>query len=228
MHRRSSKFLINEKKLQEILEAHPDWLVLSINDNISSDYTSIYFDTPFLSCYYDHLIGRRRRYKIRIRHYSNSNLSFLELKRKALRGITIKDRWPIDNNLEINNLEFTRIHQKLNQANFTNVYSHLTETLTVKYSRTTLLHPESNTRITIDSNVSFSNSFGDKVFANDFYILEIKSNNNIYAVDKILYSFGIRPMLGLSKYCLGILSLNPKMKKGRFAKSYRMIFDSNF
>jgi len=228
MERRSSKFLIDKRKLQEILSNRSDWLVLSINGKIEADYTSVYFDTSIYSCFLDHNKGRRRRYKIRIRHYSNTNLTFLELKRKASRGLTIKERWLIENNFKLVDLDFTPIHNKLIQAKFTNIYQNLIDTIIVKYSRTTLFHPESNTRITIDSNISFTNNFDKRVLIDDFCILEIKAHPNVYTVDRILYRFGIRPVLGLSKYCLGILSLNPDLKKGRFAKAYRMLFDSNF
>ena len=55
-------------------------------------YRNRYFDTAGLQGYHDHLQGRRRRFKIRTRHYGDPAATMLELKLKGGRGETVKRR----------------------------------------------------------------------------------------------------------------------------------------
>jgi hypothetical protein len=58
-------------------------------------YRSLYFDTPDLRCYHDHRRGKRLRQKVRIRHYPERQLSFLEVKTKMNEATTDKLRRPL-------------------------------------------------------------------------------------------------------------------------------------
>ena len=55
-------------------------------------YRNRYFDTGDLVSYHDHRQGRRRRFKIRTRHYGDPAATMLELKLKGGRGETVKRR----------------------------------------------------------------------------------------------------------------------------------------
>jgi len=55
-------------------------------------YESVYFDTPRLQFYRDHVQGRRLRHKVRTRRYVDSDLTMLEVKEKGGRGETVKHR----------------------------------------------------------------------------------------------------------------------------------------
>ena len=52
-------------------------------------YESVYFDTPRLQFYRDHVQGRRLRHKVRTRRYVDSDLTMLEVKEKGGRGETV-------------------------------------------------------------------------------------------------------------------------------------------
>jgi hypothetical protein len=56
-------------------------------------YRTKYFDTPELTSYHDHRRGRRRRCKVRVRHYLERQVSYLEVKLKGARDSTAKARW---------------------------------------------------------------------------------------------------------------------------------------
>ena len=71
-----------------------DWRALEINGRRSFGYRSTYFDTENLLTYRAHLQRRRKRYKVRVRRYLDSDACMLEVKRKGLRGLTVKERRP--------------------------------------------------------------------------------------------------------------------------------------
>ena len=64
-----------------------DYNILEIANERQFRYDNLYFDTPDNICLEDHIRGRKNRFKVRIRSYSNSNISFLEVKS---RNISIK------------------------------------------------------------------------------------------------------------------------------------------
>src|SRR4051794_32133208 len=57
-------------------------------------YRNTYFDSPDLGAYRAHMQQRRRRYKIRTRHYVDSGLKLFEIKLKGRRGETVKHQMP--------------------------------------------------------------------------------------------------------------------------------------
>ena len=64
--------------------------VLQIEQRRLAAYSTVYFDTPDLTCHRAHLQGRRRRWKARTRRYLDGDLCRLELKTKGVRGRTVK------------------------------------------------------------------------------------------------------------------------------------------
>src|SRR3954464_15390096 len=71
-----------------------DWAALEIEGRRQFGYTSTYFHTADLATYRAHLQRRRRRYKVRVRQCIDSGSCMLEVKRKGLRGLTVKERRP--------------------------------------------------------------------------------------------------------------------------------------
>ncbi|MDN5745979.1 MAG: VTC domain-containing protein, partial [Nocardioidaceae bacterium] len=55
-------------------------------------YESVYFDTADLALFRAHRQGRRHRYKVRTRTYTDSDQCLVEVKMKGRRGATIKKR----------------------------------------------------------------------------------------------------------------------------------------
>src|SRR3712207_2059730 len=71
-----------------------DFRALEIAGERLQRYDSVYFDTPELTSYKEHLQGRRKRFKCRTRLYGTS-VCFLDLKVKGRRGQTVKSRLPL-------------------------------------------------------------------------------------------------------------------------------------
>ena len=96
MKRVDTKFLINRKKLESIfstLSSH--YKILKVKDVIKSKYSSFYFDTVNYKFFLDHHNGKLNRAKVRFREYVDSKTSFLEIKRKNQKGVTIKKRMKV-------------------------------------------------------------------------------------------------------------------------------------
>ena len=84
------------ERLVAELRGRDDWSALEIDGRRLFGYESVYFDTPDLATYRAHLQRRRCRYKVRVRRYLDSGQCMLEVKRKGVRGLTVKERRPHD------------------------------------------------------------------------------------------------------------------------------------
>jgi len=71
-----------------------DVKVLQIDSQVSQGYASTYYDTPDMDSYLLTALKRRRRFKVRTRSYLSSKASFLEVKTRGPRGVTVKKRIP--------------------------------------------------------------------------------------------------------------------------------------
>jgi hypothetical protein len=92
-----AKYLLSRDALPGLLERlAPTHRVLEIEGGRAFEYRTTYFDTPELGAFRDHLQGRRRRLKVRVRHYAHTDDCFLELKLRGPHGATIKRRQPCD------------------------------------------------------------------------------------------------------------------------------------
>jgi hypothetical protein len=70
--------------------------VLEIEGKRAFTYTTRYFDDVERSSYFDHLQRRRKRGKVRVRHYVDAGFSYLEVKLKEQRATTSKRRLSVD------------------------------------------------------------------------------------------------------------------------------------
>ena len=93
LKRTDTKFILREADLIELLpELAAHYTCLETNNTKLSHYNSQYFDSPDYYFYKQHHNGNAGRIKVRIRSYVESDLSFLEIKRKDKKGDTIKKR----------------------------------------------------------------------------------------------------------------------------------------
>jgi len=89
------KYLVPVDRFAELAARLPDaYAALEIDQLRGFAYESVYFDTPDLLTYRQHLQGRRRRYKVRTRTYLDSGDCSFEVKLKGRRELTIKARLP--------------------------------------------------------------------------------------------------------------------------------------
>ncbi|MCI0522410.1 MAG: VTC domain-containing protein, partial [Bacteroidales bacterium] len=93
MNRVDTKYLFPVSKLPELLENAVDsYHILEIEGRREFNYTTVYFDTPSLLFFNQHVTGRLTRHKVRLRTYDTNGLTFLEVKEKSNKGRTSKTR----------------------------------------------------------------------------------------------------------------------------------------
>ncbi len=217
LNRQDTKFVFSVEQLPTILDKIIDsYYVLEVNGNRISNYASLYYDTIDLYTYIEHHNKRANRFKVRYRHYIDSDLLFFEVKVKSNKNRTVKKRIQQDNttfkfNEEAKNLLNNLALSKVNE---------LVPTLWVYYKRITLVHKYLKERVTIDINLSFKNCInGEIINYPELAILELKQERfkRSSTVVKELKHSKIYPFK-LSKYCLGTLSFNPQIKHNNFKK----------
>ena len=93
MNRIDTKYAVSRAVLPAILEAaKADYYVQEIDGKRIATYDTMYYDTESLDMYVRHHDRQLVRQKIRIRQYVDSDLTFLEIKRKNNKGRTKKKR----------------------------------------------------------------------------------------------------------------------------------------
>ena len=221
MIRRDSKYLVSTAQLDGFLQRiAPDFQLLEIDGLHQFNYHTQYLDTADLQCYFDHNKGRRKRLKLRFRHYVDSDLYFLELKLKGQRNLTQKYRQPIDATTFQQGRLTTALTEFVNDKLLTHYQRTLVHefepNLLVKYRRTTLVSKTGAERITIDNQLEFSDTSQNYHADPQLWIVEVKSKTGHSVVDKHLYQQKARPMPRCSKYCVGLSLIQDHIQVNRF------------
>lgn len=193
--------------------------ILEVNGTRIFHYESLYLDTPDLKFYNDHHRNKARRHKIRFRRYVDHGSSFFEIKTKNGKGRSSKTRIPTNGDFSV--LSNT-LKDVIRESAGTDP-DILFPSLQVMVHRITLLHKDGSEKVTLDFNVQFSTD-GRKRGLKDLVIAEVKQVK--YNADsdffKIQRQFGIYP-ISISKYCVGVASLNDSVKTNRFKASLMRI-----
>lgn len=216
MNRTDVKYIIPADRFLEILEVlQPYYKCLEVNENRLCDYKTLYFDTPDLQLYHDHLRGRLNRYKIRRRCYVQSDTSFLEVKFKNNKGRTIKKR--------IRQPFFPFISQYDESGDFLVEKTpfnpeEMNPVLWVNYTRITLVHRYAAERITLDLNLQFQTDKEEKNYTK-IIIAEVKQECLQSSIFMDLMKYHQIRRGGMSKYCLGMISLYQPLRCNRFKPS---------
>lgn len=195
--------------------------VLEIDGRRDFDYRSVYFDTPELDSYLTAARRRRRRFKIRIRSYVDSDLHVLEVKTRGPRGTTVKHRLPyagVGGALGAD--DRARTAEVLVGAGIRSCPQGFVPTLTTRYRRTTLFVPATDSRVTIDTAVQWTRPGGAALRLADCAIVETKSARTRTEVDRLLWSLKHRPV-SISKYATGLAALRPDLPAHRWTSVLR-------
>lgn len=196
--------------------------ILEMDGLRSFAYDSVYFDTPHLDSYLLAARGRRRRYKIRTRTYMDTGTSFLEVKTEGAREATVKERIPYDtadrSRLTAEGLEY--VNETLATAVGDVPAGALGPVLETRYRRTTLYLPESGSRATIDSDVTWQATDGQPWVLTGNVILETKSGSAAGPLDRHLWQQGVRPSR-ISKFATGMAALYPHLPANRWNRTLR-------
>jgi hypothetical protein len=196
--------------------------VLDIAGLRSFRYESVYFDTPELASYLGAARGRRHKFKVRTRTYLDSRQSVLEVKTAGGRGETSKDRmpYPVDRRFRIDAAGAAFIEGLLDLAGGART---LEPILTTTYVRTTLVDLEHGARMTCDADLALTDRAGGTVAMRDHVLVETKAASTAGPADRLLWNLGVRPS-PISKYCVGLATLNPSVPSNRWHRTLKRYF----
>jgi len=207
------KYVIDWAMLSGLLGALSDTHhALEIDAQRLFRYDSVYFDSVDLMAFRAHQQRRRRRYKVRSRHYVDTGLRMFEVKLNGKRGETIKHQMPYGDEdhgrLTEQALQF--LADRLAEAYPRMQVPELAPTLRNSYQRLTLA--AGNERVTCDFDLHYAD--GDVQVPGlhpDYVIVESKCAVGLGAADRELRRLGIRPV-ACSKYCVGVGLLREDVK----------------
>lgn len=195
--------------------------VLEIGTQRSFGYESLYLDTPELTGYHLAARGRRRRFKVRRRTYLDTGTSFLEVKTRGSRGATVKERIPgrCDDAVEA-----AFVDDVLARAGLGAVRSRdLRPTLRTAYRRTTLHLSGTDTRMTVDTDLTWALPGGADAGLRGIALVETKAGSAPSPADRFLWRSGHRPSR-ISKYGTGLAALRGDLPDNRWCPVLRRHF----
>ena len=233
MNRIDTKYAVPRTVLPLILEAaKADYYVQEIDGKRIATYDTMYYDTEDLEMYIRHHDRQLVRQKIRVRQYVDSNLTFLEIKRKNNKGRTSKKRIIVPGfDITADTPSVLKHKRKADEAvtvsSFIDAksryeWSHISPHLWTKFHRITLVNKLKTERLTIDLDLVWDNVVsGEKKTFEDLVIIELKRDGNVPSkMTHIMLDLRIHP-LKISKYCIGTALTTPGIKKNRFKKKIR-------
>lgn len=216
--RLESKYVVTLDVVKHLLQdTCGTYDVLDIDGRREFDYETRYYDDDRFSSYYAHHQGRRRRFKVRTRTYVDSGLSYVEIKLKWQRGLTVKRRLPyrpgLNDELDRDAFESVRLaHQQLYGHDLVGV---LRPALDVHYRRITLAAKAGTCRITIDAGLTFFAGSGRWQSAANAFVVEVKSARRTGGCHSLFRTLAQHPLRDLSKYCIG-LAASGQVQNHRF------------
>lgn len=203
--RYDAKYVVAAGDLPRLIAAvSPRMRVLDVDGRRCTDYVSVYFDTPDLLTYREHVMGRRRRFKVRTRHYGDPDAALLELKLKGNRGQTVKYRWPHESRPdELDAVGHARAAAALLEQYGTELPRQLRPVISTAYRRTTLVDLDAGERLTIDEDLTIRSQDHERWLGRDVAVVEAKATALRGLGVRALGQLGLRPDR-ISKYCLAV------------------------
>lgn len=214
LKRKESKYILNYDQFMVLLKhCTSEFKALTIRNKKLHAYQTFYYDDAKLSSYHDHQKGKPNRYKVRIRSYLASQLSFLEIKQKMSNGLKLKKREAMSfNEKELKENQLLFLSKELGEV------AGLSNVITNQYQRINLVNNQRKERLTFDLGVTFSIP-GHSISIEPMVIMELKEElQSVSSMVKIFKSLNIRPV-SFSKYCIGMALLYPELKKNRFKET---------
>ena len=223
MNRVDSKYLFRRENLLDILQkVRPHYHILRLQSKSLFRYDTLYFDTPERLFYHQHLYGKLNRYKIRARRYVDTNSQYFEVKLKDNKRRTIKNRIKLD---DLGGEICPKSRLFLNQT-LTHTPLVLEPTVWVYYHRFTLVNKTAPERVTIDLNLWFRWEKASMAYPH-IIVAEAKQEKVFQSpFTNVMKEMGVREG-GLSKYCLGIMSIEPTIKANLFKPMFTKINQLN-
>ena len=217
LRRTDAKYLLERPALEAwIAELGDEYAILRAGDQPIATYQNLYFDTPDLRCFHDHRRGRRIRRKVRIRHYPERSLSFLEVKIKRSDVVTDKRRRPVEYGAEsLGDRERAFLAKHAPELD-------LVPALRIDYRRIALVHLHEEERLTIDLDLVAEygeqrGAFGGAV------IVELKRPPHSRASTPAVRALARFRERALSKYCAATVRLRPDVRHNRLLPALRCL-----
>ncbi len=235
MNRIDTKYAVPMAVLPDILEAaQADYYAQEIGGKRIATYDTMYYDTETLDMYIRHHDRQLVRQKIRVRQYVDSNLTFLEIKRKNNKGRTKKKRIVVPGFDITADTPSVLKHKKsadepVTVESFIDAksryeWSEISPHLWTKFHRITLVNKAKTERLTIDLDLVWDNVIsGETKTYPELVIIELKRDGNVHSkMTDIMLAHRIHPFK-ISKYCIGTALTTPGIKTNRFKKKIRLI-----
>jgi len=220
MNRTDTKFVLRADDLTGLLAAlRVDYRCLDLDGQRLCGYETLYFDTPDLHLYHEHRTGRLNRYKIRQRRYVDSGRTFTEVKRKTNKGRTVKTRIEqpdgVRPDFDEESRRFLGQHTPFDPAA-------LRPILWVRYTRLTLVNHATAERLTFDFDLDFHNGT-QRLSYPQIVVAEVKQDALQASPFRALMKRNLLREGALSKYCLGLISLDHTLPRNRFKTKFRRL-----
>ena len=209
------KYVLDARGAADLMERLPEGsLALEIDGLRTFGYDSVYLDTPRLDAFRATVTRRRHRFKVRTRRYTDSDLTFLEVKTR--RGsFTVKERIGHASMTDLGAGE-SFVAEALERAGVRVDVAQLAPTLTVSYRRSTLVLPGSVDRLTIDTDLGWRTPDGrTRRPAPGTAVVETKAGAHASRADRVLWALGHRPQ-PISKYATGLAALREDLPGNRW------------
>jgi len=225
LERLDNKYILPANRFRPALEAFATRFdVLEIDRRRVFTYATTYFDDPALHGYFDHHQGRRKRCKVRVRDYLDAGFSFLEVKLKDRRQVTIKKRLKLASPANVLDHDAMDFVETCHNALYAEPFARqLAAVIAMQYERITLVAREGGERMTIDTALRFETADVTRSVRPDLFILETKSARGNGIADKILRSMHMHPTGSCSKYCIGMAATGQVERRNRFLPALRRL-----
>jgi hypothetical protein len=206
LRRVDRKYAVERGRLLKLLERlRDDHEVLEINAQRRFAYRSVYFDTPDLRCFWDHVLGRVPRFKARTRLYRDTGSCVFEVKLKRNDEEMDKRQieHPVERDGELTEAATRCLGETLSDAGLRPPAA-LSPSLHTSFHRITLAASESAERLTCDLDVRLSSPHGQTARLVDSVVLvETKTERGEGRVNSALAQMGVDE-ISLSKYRVGM------------------------
>ncbi|MBG0786279.1 MAG: polyphosphate polymerase domain-containing protein [Anaerolineaceae bacterium] len=214
MKRTDTKFVFPSILLPAILDnLRPTYRILEVDNQVRlQHYQTLYFDTPDFQLYQQHHNGQRDRFKLRVRSYLNSEINYLEVKKKDNHNVTRKSR--VETPFPLNG-QSSEIKSFL-KTTFPMSDMPMVPKITNQFYRISLVSRLGAERLTLDLNLRFFSPSGNFSIPG-IVIAEIKqphfSLQSPFVAE--MRHAGYRPTR-FSKYCIGTALAYPHLKRNAF------------
>lgn len=225
LERLDNKYIVSAAQLRLALDEFRHLFdVLEIEGRRAFSYATRYYDSEELWTYHAHHQGRRKRSKVRVREYLDAGFSYLEVKLKDKRKITVKKRLKVPTDLmqlDARCIDFVEsCHDDLYGEPFGRP---LQPVIDMEYKRITLVAKEGGERMTIDTQIDFHAAKVRRHVPGNMFIIETKSARGNGIADRIMRSHHLHPTARCSKYCIGMAALKQVKRHNHFLPALRRL-----